>query len=100
MIPAADLYFLLAFPIVLILVFGFLMFGRGLEADKRRRAERILAAIIYPVITLFLFWKSYDFAVLEQWGFAVGALGVGLIFTLNGVRAVREGRLAPRKRPR
>ncbi|KQW79554.1 hypothetical protein [Brevundimonas sp. Root1279] len=100
MIPASDLYFLFAFPVVLLLVFGFLMFGRGLEPEKRQRVERIMAAIVYPVITVFWFWKSYEYALKEHWAFAVGMLGVGLIFTLNGVRAVREGRLAPRKRAR
>lgn len=100
MIPASDLYFLLVFPIVLLLVFGFLKFGRGLEPEKRQRVERILALIIHPALTVFWFWKSYDFAMQEHWAFAAGMLGVGLIFALNGVRAIREGRLAPRRRPR
>jgi hypothetical protein len=99
-IPAADLYFLFAFPIVLVLVFGYLIFGRGLGPEKRQRVERVVAAIVYPILIVYFLWKSYDYAVLEQWFLAVAMLGVGLILTRIGIRSVREGRLAPRKRPR
>lgn len=100
MIPAADLYFLFAFPVVLILVIGFLIFGGRLEGEKRQKVERVIAAIIYPLISLFWLWKAYDYGVKAQWGLAVAMLGVGLIFVMNGIRSVHQGRLAPRKRAR
>jgi hypothetical protein len=99
-IPAPDLYFLFAFPVVLILVIGFLIFGGRLEGEKRQGAERVIAAIIYPVISLFWLWKAYDYGVKEEWLLALAMLGVGLIFVMNGIRSVHQGRLAPRKRPR
>ena len=98
MIPAPDLYFLAAFPVVLILVIGFLIVGPRLEDAKRQGVERVIAAIIYPVISLFWLWKAFDHGVKEQWPLAVAMLGVGLIFVMNGIRAVHQGRLAPRKR--
>ncbi|HYD27356.1 hypothetical protein [Brevundimonas sp.] len=100
MIPLADLYFLFAFPVVLILVFGFLIFGGRLEGEKRQRVERTIAAIIYPLITLYWLWKAYDYGVKEEWFLGLAMLGVGLIFVMNGIRSVHQGRLAPRKRPR
>ena len=100
MIPAPDLYFLVAFPVVLILVIGFLIFGGRLQDEKRQGVERVIAAIIYPVISLFWLWKAYDYGVREEWLLALAMLGVGLIFVMNGIRSVHQGRLAPRKRPR
>ncbi|MDY6925053.1 MAG: hypothetical protein SWI22_13975 [Pseudomonadota bacterium] len=100
MIPAPDLYFLLAFPVVLILVIGFLIFGGRLEGSRRQAVERVLAAIIYPVICIFWLWKAYDYGVREEWMLAIAMLGIGLIFVMNGIRSVHQGRLAPRKRPR
>lgn len=100
MIPAADLYFLVAFPLVLILVIGFLAVGGRLEGEKRQKVERVIAAIIYPAIALFWLWKAHDYGMKEQWGLGIAMLGVGLIFVMNGIRSVHQGRLAPRKRPR
>ncbi|NJC41799.1 hypothetical protein GGQ87_002094 [Brevundimonas alba] len=100
MIPAPDLYFLFAFPVVLILVIGFLVLGGRLEGEKRQRVERVIAAIIYPLIALFWLWKAYDYGAREQWALGVAMLGVGLIFVMNGIRSVHQGRLAPRKRAR
>ena len=100
MIPAPDLYFLFAFPVVLILVIGFLAVGGRLEGEKRQKVERVIAAIIYPLISLFWLWKAYDYGVEENWFLAVAMLGIGLIFVMNGIRSVHQGRLAPRKRAR
>lgn len=100
MIPAPDLYFLVAFPVILILVIGFLIFGGRLGPEQRPGVERVLAAIIYPAISLFWLWKAYDYGVKEEWLLAIALLGVGLIFVRNGIRSVHQGRLAPRKRPR
>lgn len=100
MIPAPDLYFLFAFPVVLILVIGFLIVGGRLEGDRRQKVERVIAAIIYPAIALFWLWKAYDYGVAENWLLAVAMLGIGLIFVMNGIRSVHQGRLAPRKRAR
>ena len=100
MIPAPDLYFLFAFPVVLSRVIGFLAVGGRLEDERRRKVERVIAAIIYPAISLFWLWKAYDYGVAENWLLAVAMLGVGLIFVMNGIRSVHQGRLAPRKRAR
>ena len=100
MIPAPALYFLFAFPVVLLLVIGFQAVGGRVEAERRRKVERGIAAIIYPAISLFWLWKAYDYGVAENWLLAVAMLGVGLIFVMNGIRSVHQGRLAPRKRAR
>ena len=87
--------FMAIVPVALAMVLALVLFGSRLKPETRTRVERAMAAVFYPLITLYWLWRAYDFAGEGRGINAAMMIGVGCLFAWMGVRAVRTGRLAP-----
>lgn len=87
--------FMAILPFALAMVLGLALFGGRLKPDTRIKVERGMAAVFYPLITLYWLWRAYDFAGEGRGINAAMMVGVGCLFAWMGVRAVRSGHLAP-----
>ena len=91
----ADVLIAVIVPVALAMVLGLVLFGGRLKPETRRRIERVLAIIFYPLTTVFWLWRAYDFAGEGRGISAAMMVGVACLFAWMGVRAIRTGRLAP-----
>lgn len=94
-----DIYLLIGLPVAVAMVLALVAFGGRLKPETRRRVERLMAAVFYPLITVFWLWRAYDFATEADWFRAALMFGVAVVFGWTGLQAVRSGRLAPFSRP-
>lgn len=90
-----DVYMMVGIPVALAMVLVVVLFSGRMKPEARTRIERGMAAVFYPMVTVFWLWKAYDFAGQGDWLRAVLMIGVAIVFGWMGVRAFRAGRLAP-----
>lgn len=93
-----DVLITMIIPVAVAVVVGLVLFGGRLKPETRRRVERVIAGIFYPLITIFWLWRAYDFANEGQQINAAMMVVVAGVFAWMGVHAVRTGRLAPMTR--
>ena len=87
--------FMAIVPVALLMVLALVLFGGRLKPETRMKVERIMAAVLYPLVTLYWLWRAASFA---GEGNVVGALAmvtVAAVFGWMGLQSVRAGRLAP-----
>lgn len=87
--------FMAIVPIALAMVLALVLFGDRLKPERRTRVERIMAAILYPLITVYWLWRAADLAGDGAVVAAAAMLMVAALFGWIGVQALRTGRLAP-----
>ena len=93
--------FMAIVPFALAMVLGLALFGGRLKPDTRVKVERAMAAVFYPLITLYWLWRSATFAGEGASVAALAMIVVAGMFGWMGLQAVRSGRLAPfASRPR
>lgn len=82
-------------PIALAVIIGGVLMSGQMPARLRTGVERVLAVLIYPATALFVGWRAFENWKDGEWlGCVVGLAVVGIMLAL-GLRAVRQGRLAP-----
>ena len=82
-------------PVALAMVLGIALLGGRLKPETRTRVERIMAAVFYPLITLYWLWRAASFAGEGDNLRAAAMIVVAIAFGWMGIQAVRAGRIAP-----
>ena len=91
--------FTVMMPVALLLALGAALLGARLEPTLRTRVERVVAAIIYPLFAAFWIWRALihlgDDQLLQACVMAV----LAGFFAVEGVKAVRRGRVIAARLP-
>jgi hypothetical protein len=95
-----DIVFIVSIPVALAVLLAFVAFSGRLPPALRERIERGLAWVFWPAVTAYWAWRAVEFGTEGNRIGMVLMAAVAIAFGAQGVMAIRQGRLLPkRERP-